>query len=162
MSINHDHLGRPIYFKLQGKIAVPCSILEWGMDYEDVNARTVARTFIGTLWVSTVFIGLDHSFGGDDAYPAIFETMIFDDIEDDYQERCSTWAEAEEMHARAVEIAIARVRVADAMTQPSKSLSEMLQARADAAKETVRAQITEALEAGGFTVKKGADDGSSQ
>jgi hypothetical protein len=138
--------GRPVYFKLEGKAAVPCSPLEWGRDYDDVNARTVARTFIGTLWVSTVFLGLDHSFGDSD-YPALFETMIFDDNDDRYQTRCSTWAEAEAMHAVAVEIAVARVREADAMIR---------------LRERVRAEISEALEAAGYNVQKGAEDGSSE
>jgi hypothetical protein len=34
--------------------------------------------------------------------PLLFETMIFDGNNEDYQTRCSTWAEAEQMHEVAV------------------------------------------------------------
>jgi hypothetical protein len=48
---------------------------------------------------------MDHQFG--DGAPLLFETMIFGGIwdEKEYQERCSTWDEAEEMHARACKLA---------------------------------------------------------
>jgi hypothetical protein len=68
--------------------------------------------------VSTVFIGLDHNFGGG-AAPMLFETMIFDGGEDDYQTRCATWDEAEQMHAEAVRIAEARWAAAEPLLRPS-------------------------------------------
>jgi len=38
--------------------------------------------------------------------PLLFETMIFNGPDDgEYQERCSTWEEAEAMHERAVHVA---------------------------------------------------------
>ena len=49
---------------------------------------------IGPLWVSTVFLGLDHRHGD----PLLFETMIFDGGKDDYQVRTSTWGQAEAAH----------------------------------------------------------------
>jgi hypothetical protein len=58
------------------------------------------------ITVSTVWLGLDHSFYGS-LYGApilIFETMIFGHEEfDGYQERYSTLEEAKEGHKRAVE-----------------------------------------------------------
>lgn len=54
--------------------------------------------------VSTVFLGLDHSFiDRDSDNPLIFETMIFGGKFDahEYQTRCCTWDEAEAMHMRA-------------------------------------------------------------
>jgi hypothetical protein len=99
-----------IYYKLLGKIAVPCrDMFEWAMWFEDAD-RQVGLTEIGPMTVSTVFIGLDHGFGGK---PKLFETMIMSGdetiiklgecsrlIQDflDYQTRCETWGEAEEMH----------------------------------------------------------------
>ena len=52
--------------------------------------------------VSTVFLGLDHNSycGGP---PAIFETMVFGGEYDEYQERYSTWDEAELGHKEIVE-----------------------------------------------------------
>lgn len=58
--------------------------------------------------VSTVFLGLDHNLYGP---PHLFETMIFGGEHDGYQERYSTWAEAETGHARTVEIAKGTVAV---------------------------------------------------
>jgi hypothetical protein len=53
--------------------------------------------------VSTVFLGLDHAWGK--GPPMLFETMIFGGEHDQYQERCSTWEQAEEMHRRACALA---------------------------------------------------------
>jgi len=49
--------------------------------------------------VSTVFLGLDHSFHAD-GLPVVFETMVFPECE--WCERASTWADAELLHAIAV------------------------------------------------------------
>lgn len=63
--------------------------------------RVVGRTAVGASVVSTVFLGLDHRMGH--GPPELFETMIFGaDGAEDYQERCSTWLEAERQHAEAV------------------------------------------------------------
>ena len=53
-------------------------------------------------WISTIFLGLNHSFWG--GKPMYFETMIRR-IEDgnflEYSTRCSTWLEAISMHYKA-------------------------------------------------------------
>jgi hypothetical protein len=97
---------------LDGKVPVPCDdLLQWGRWLQTAD-RTVALTGIGDMQVSTVFLGLDHSFGYGPAL--LFETMIFggryaDSARPaDYQERCSTWEEAEAQHAKAVEHAKAQ------------------------------------------------------
>jgi hypothetical protein len=41
----------------------------------DPHYVRVAETDVGPYWVSTVWLGLDHSFGG--YPPLIFETMVF-------------------------------------------------------------------------------------
>jgi hypothetical protein len=85
---------------LEGHSAIPCnSAMDWAHWFEKAN-RVVAQTSCGDTRVSTVFLGLDHSFGG--ATPLLFETMIFGGPNDGYQERCSTWEEAEVMHEKAV------------------------------------------------------------
>lgn len=48
--------------------------------------------------VSTVFLGLDHSFS-EDAEPLLFETLVFDGEFDGDMERYSTWDEAVKGHA---------------------------------------------------------------
>lgn len=49
-------------------------IMKWANWFEK-GRKKVARTNIGRGYVSTVFLGLDHSFTGGD--PILWETMIF-------------------------------------------------------------------------------------
>ena len=85
---------------LDGKIPVECHSLEqWAKSFETTN-RHVGDDIFDTIRVSTIFMGLDHSFGN--GLPLLFETMIFGGLRDGYQTRCSTWEEAEEMHKAAV------------------------------------------------------------
>lgn len=62
-----------------------------GPDY-----KRVASTDIGDIWLSTVWLGLDHQYG--DGEPLIFETMQFDDGEAGDCERYSTIEEAQAGH----------------------------------------------------------------
>ena len=81
-------------------------LMTWARWLEGPDSkRVVAQTKLPNgKFVSTVFIGLDHSFGG--LKPLLFETMIFGTgDEDEYQERYSTYEEAEAGHAKAVELA---------------------------------------------------------
>lgn len=91
------------YYVLDGTKAIPCDAWTWVRFFEDISVRRVAETKRGDILVSTVFLGLDHSFG--DGPPLIFETMIFGGEHDEYQERCSTYEQAEQMHAKAVKLA---------------------------------------------------------
>ena len=76
------------------------------VDRETV-APTAFRRLLGWLrgkpaessLVSTVFLGLDHGWDGK---LKLFETMIFGGPRDQEQERCATWDEAVEQHARIV------------------------------------------------------------
>ena len=96
------------YYILEGKIPKPIDdILEWGRQFETADRR-VANTQLGNARVSTVFLGLDHSFGG--GTPILFETMIFGGKYNDYQERYTTWEEAEAGHLRAVKLAKTKVK----------------------------------------------------
>ena len=83
------------FYILDGHNVVPAGLMEWGamMEGED---RHVAVTEIGTSKVSTVFLGIDHSFGV--GPPMLFETMVFGGPMDQEQDRCSTWEQAEAMH----------------------------------------------------------------
>lgn len=65
------------------------------------HPKVVDVTQIGEVTVSTVFLCIDHNFGGGE--PLLFETMVFG-VRDKYRytERYHTWAEAEEGHARIV------------------------------------------------------------
>lgn len=80
---------------------------EWGRWFENADRRVafdkVKLPTGSEVEVSTVFLGLDHSFGG--KTPILFETMIFGGKHNEYCDRYSTWEEAEEGHKRAVELA---------------------------------------------------------
>lgn len=85
---------------LDGKTPVPCNdLMEWAKSMESAN-RIVAKDTVGDVRVSTVFLGLDHSFGGPS--PLLFETMIFGGPHDGYQERYTFWDDAEAGHAKAL------------------------------------------------------------
>lgn len=68
-----------------------------------IDPWRVNFTVIGKVEVSTVFIGMNHRFFGDGP-PILFETMVFGGTLDHFQNRCSTWEEAEAMHEEAVQL----------------------------------------------------------
>ena len=81
------------------------ALLEFGRAMQKTDNR-VARTDVrdkqgNECYVSTVFLGLDHQFQPEGP-PLIFETMVFGGTHDQWQERYSTWKEAEDGHARIV------------------------------------------------------------
>lgn len=94
------------HYILEGHKAVPVDLMTWARGFERAD-RIVAKTDVGDSKVSTVFLGLDHSWG--DGPPMIFETLVFGGPLAGEMERYSTWEEAEAGHAAMVE----RVRAAD-------------------------------------------------
>lgn len=77
-------------------------LLKWGTWMAAISKRRVAFDKIDGVEVSTVFLGLDHSFGA--GPPVLWETMVFGGIFDQKQDRCSGgWKDAEAMHARMVD-----------------------------------------------------------
>lgn len=86
---------------LDGKNPIPCfDATQWGSKYK-IN-RLVGRYQFGEVVVSTVFLGMDHSFNG--GTPVLFETMIFGGEYDQFQERYCNWDKAEEGHKVACEL----------------------------------------------------------
>jgi hypothetical protein len=71
------------------------NLSEWGKSMEFPN-RIIEQTEIQGIKISTVFLGIDHAFFGEE--PLLFETMIFGGELDGYQERYSTWDEAYKAH----------------------------------------------------------------
>lgn len=74
---------------------VPCpSLMKWGRWLEAQWNRRVDDTILPNGYrVSTIFLGLDHSFG--EGPPLIFESMTFPGYD---QERYSTWEQAAAGH----------------------------------------------------------------
>ena len=84
-------------YTLKGHEPVPePDIFAWGrwLQTADRHVRDTARDDVR---VSTVFLGLDHGFGG---RRELFETMVFVNGASEGCERYCTWAEAEEGHER--------------------------------------------------------------
>lgn len=85
---------------LDGKKVISCEDLYTWRNWFGTATRRVAEDNIGDVRVSTVFLGLDHSFG--EGRPQLFETMVFGGSLDGEQDRCATWEESEAMHAAMV------------------------------------------------------------
>jgi len=87
---------------------IEVDLMTWAVEYEarcdtcergEPDPWMVGRTwFADGTYVSTVFLGLDHSFMLDPPMPEIFETAWFgpDGIDDIW--RCSTWDQALVLH----------------------------------------------------------------
>src|SRR3954469_8347570 len=82
-------------------------MMTWGQLHNDPVYKRVAEAHVGPLWVSTVWLGLDHGFGG--GPPVIFETMVFKvegaetDWDEEVCERYCTEEEALAGHQRIVD-----------------------------------------------------------
>jgi len=106
---------KPRFWILDGKEVVGTdNVLEWAKMFEE-GKRIVRQEDLKPMekdgllspfsWfdcrVSTVFLGLDHSFRGEGP-PDIFETMIFGGPLDQETRRYSTWDDAEIGHLEMV------------------------------------------------------------
>lgn len=93
---------RELHYILEGHEVRVVDWRTWADWYKTAGEkRVVAKTMIGAVRVSTVFLGLDHGLGEGEP-PMIFETMIFGGPDDQAQWRYSTWDEAEAGHWRVV------------------------------------------------------------
>ena len=89
------------HFILEDRKIVPVDLMTWASWFETAE-RHIGSDMIGKIHVSTVFLGIDHNFGEGD--PILFETMIFGGKHDEYQERYSTYEEAEKGHQKAIKL----------------------------------------------------------
>jgi len=93
----------PVFWYLDGHTPVGTDdVMVWSRNFDkpDKGGRAVGKSTIGDVFVSTVFLGVDHNFGG--GPPLLFETMVFRGSLDECQWRYSTWEEAEAGHAAVV------------------------------------------------------------
>lgn len=88
---------RGMYFDKAGQ---PITFDRWGELYQDWDYRQVARTETDEFMVSTVWLGLNHSFTG--GPPVIFEWMVFGGPLDEEQRRYVTEAQAVAGHDQLV------------------------------------------------------------
>lgn len=87
-----------LYYKLNDdKTISPCSMREYADQLEHMRAtdtKHIAKDDIGEYWISTVWLGLNHSHH-EEGLPLLFETMVFKGKEGDvYCDRYSTWDDA--------------------------------------------------------------------
>lgn len=75
-------------------------LLVWGRWFETADRVVEQTTISENVKVSTVFLGMDHQFGG--GPPLLFETLIFGGDHDGNMQRYSTWSQAEEGHGKVV------------------------------------------------------------
>ena len=82
--------------------AVQCyDLMEWAQWMVTERENFHYTDHVHGIRISTVFLGLDHAFGGDE--PVLWETMVFNDEAEDFMDldqwRCGiTPAEAKDFH----------------------------------------------------------------
>jgi hypothetical protein len=72
-------------------------------DWEEAypERKAVKQEYIDDVYISTVFLGLDHAWNSD--IPVLWETMIFGGENDQaYQERYASYEQAIEGHQKAI------------------------------------------------------------
>jgi hypothetical protein len=74
----------------------------WGEWYENVSNRSILFNQVGDVKVSTVFLGLDHSFGIGD--PVLWGSLITGGSYDGHEERYRSKKEAITNHDKLVEM----------------------------------------------------------
>ena len=84
----------------QGKPVLEPNILRWARWYESADRRVAWSDISQGVHVSTVFLGIDHNFGG--GPPLLYETMVFGGPMDQHQERYTTREEAVAGHEEVV------------------------------------------------------------
>lgn len=78
------------------------NLFRWENWFQTAN-RVVCRTQITKdVFVSTIFLGIDHNFSQENSQPILFETMIFGGERDGECIRYSTWNEAKTGHEKIV------------------------------------------------------------
>ena len=95
------------YFNRKGR---PIEVLEWAKLHNQFDYVSIAKTHANGLYVSTVWLGIDHRFG--EGAPLIFETMVFPG--ERHVERYVTEEEAKAGH----ETIVARAMAGDFGTSP--------------------------------------------
>jgi uncharacterized protein YjbI with pentapeptide repeats len=77
------------------------TVMQWGETWKEYLEKVLPALGV---YISTVFLGLDHQFGN--GAPLLFETMTFAEdgapigFDQTICERCSTWEQAEAQHER--------------------------------------------------------------
>lgn len=84
-----------------GKPVLCEDLMTWSKWFETAD-RNIAKTEIGDVSISTVFLGLNHSFN--DGPPIVFETMVFGGEHDGEMQRYVTKEQALAGHDKMVQM----------------------------------------------------------
>lgn len=104
----------------RGEVA-PCDLWRWAFMFEfQFKWRIIQQTTLGDVFVSTVFLGTDMSWGG--GRPILFESMVFRGPLDQEQDRYATREDALAGHADLVERCRAALAELEAITQEALPL----------------------------------------
>lgn len=87
------------YVLKKGKPVPEPDLMVWAESFERNDRRIIFDRY-EDYYISTVFLGLDHSHLGGTP-PLLYETMVFGGPSDQYQERYATKQEAKRGHRRA-------------------------------------------------------------
>jgi hypothetical protein len=92
-----------LYYVLDGQAVRAVDVQTWAAWFEaareDGRTRIAAHTLPDGRWLSTVFLGIDHAWGG--GPPQLFESMVFrseTDLDETYCARHATWRAAMDGH----------------------------------------------------------------
>lgn len=100
------------YILVDGKPVMEPGLMKWA-NWLEVADRVIAKESIvdgstgNVVKVSTVFLGIDHNFGG--GKPVLCETMVFGGPNDGYQARWHTIEDAKLGHQGAVAMEKGRI-----------------------------------------------------
>lgn len=95
-------MGRDQYIlNERGEPEAVDDMLTWARWFENAQRRVAWTSIAPGVDVSTVFLGLDHSFGGGQA--VLWETLVFGGPLDGEMDRYTSRAAAEAGHAAMVE-----------------------------------------------------------
>jgi len=90
------------------------SIEEWADWFEHADNRLLTQTQVRQARISTVFLGIDHSFDtAENAPPILFETMIFGGAYDQFQWRYTSAEEALIDHEKIVKMVMLGIDPSD-------------------------------------------------
>jgi len=107
----------------QGNPVIEANLDKWARWFERLENRVLRSDHVGEVHVSTVFLGVDHSFSSAPK-PILWETMIFGGHYDQRQWRYDSREAAEKGHRKALKL----------VTDRAKKISEAVRVIETAAK----------------------------
>lgn len=95
------------YIMIGDEVHKAASLMEWAAWYE-TSDRSIGKTFIDGIRISTVFLGIDHGFNfeDEDVPPVLWETMVFGGPMDQEQWRYDSLEKAKVGHKLAVRLVV--------------------------------------------------------